>query len=596
MTRMARMVTCKDEQRTHGQEVETLCWLWRAVRRTNRPERAATCQPRASNCEFYERLRRPGYRIAMKSRSPERAQQLAVGLVVEQHGAEQRAVECLIRSRRGWTEPADSVPRAQRLPLVLVLLFAVLAGCGGTDGQPPAQRRRPKNLLVISIDTVRADHLSCYGYERETSPRIDAYARRGVRFVNCISPSSWTVPAHLSIFTGLEPSTHQCVYYKRPGRLNAGYETMAKIFTRNGYRTGAFTGGGFAGARHGMDIGFEHFETRGRRFEQNLKPALSWLEGVGQEPFFLFFHGFNAHRPYMPPPKYRDRFRGDYQGSYPIQKFAPSQPEPSPEDLEFVISQYDGEIAFVDDLLAFLFKQLEQRGLMERTLVVILSDHGEEFYEHGSCDHIRTLYDELVRVPWIMFGPSIPAREVHNQVGTLDVLPTLLSIFGLESDAPMQGTDRSALIWEGSGTKDSPICSFTGKGLPPYHLSSIQTRKWKLITNLPAGCPNKKCPYCRRGEEEPKLIELYDLQADPGEQRNLADAQRQVVTRLYAQLEQRIAASKPLRRGVAEPEAAPDQEYLRTLRSLGYIGDRPEPRGDKEKQPDGQDQGKQPPE
>jgi hypothetical protein len=160
----------------------------------------------------------------------------------------------------------------------------------------------------------------------------------------------------------------------------------------------------------------------------------------------------------------------------------------------------------------------------------------------------------------------------------------------------MQGTDRSALIWEGSGAEDSPICSFTGKGLPPYHLSSIQTRKWKLITNLPAGCPNKKCPHCRRSEEEPKLIELYDLQADPGEQRNLADAQPQVVARLYAQLEQRIAASAPLRRGAAEPEAAPNQEYLRTLRSLGYVGDRPEPRGDKEKQPDGQDQGKKSPE
>ena len=506
---------------------------------------------------------------------------------------------------RRWLEEAqlvDSIPRmdwpGERLPLAAALLLAVLAGCGGTESQPPT-RRRPKNLIVISIDTLRADHLGCYGYRRNTSPRIDAYAGRGVRFINCISPSSWTVPAHLSIFTGVEPSTHQCVYYKRPGRLNAGYPTMAKIFTRNGYRTAAFTGGGFAGAQHGMDIGFEHFATLGRRFEANLKPALSWLDGVGQEPFFLFFHGFNAHRPYLPPAPYRDRFRGDYQGSYPIQKFAPSQPQPSPDDLEFVISQYDGEIALVDDLLALLFKQLQRRGLMERTLVVILSDHGEEFYEHGSCDHIRTLYDELLRVPWIMFGPSIPAKEIRTQVGTLDVLPTVLKIFGLENEAPMQGADRSALIWEGDGGKteaDPPIYSFTGKGLPPYHLASIQTSKWKLITNLRAGCTNKKCPHCQRSEAEPKLIELYDLQADPGERHDLAAAQPQVVARLYAQLEQRIAASKAFRRGGVEPAGKPDEAYLRNLRALGYVGDRPDPQREKEKQPDGQNRGNQPPE
>ena len=353
------------------------------------------------------------------------------------------------------------------------LLAASLAGCGRRHAAVP-RRPRPRNLVLISIDTLRADHMGCYGYPRRTTPRLDALARNA-RFVNCTSPSSWTVPAHLSIFTSLEPATHQCVYYAKPGRLNDGYETMAKIFMGNGFRTGAFTGGGFAGARHGLDIGFERFATRGRRFEQNLCCALDWLDDVGRERFLLFFHGFDAHRPYASRSRYRQRFKNGYQGNYPILQFGPRQPRPNPEDLRFVVSQYDGEIAMVDDLLAYFFKQLQRRNLLDTTLVVVLSDHGEEFYEHGSCDHIRTLYDELVRVPWIMWGPGVPSVEIDSHVGTIDVLPTVLPLFGLEANVPMQGTDRSGLLTAGDAKQDAAVYSFTGKGNPPYHLFRVRT-------------------------------------------------------------------------------------------------------------------------
>ena len=187
-------------------------------------------------------------------------------------------------------------------------------------------RPRPKNLILISIDTVRADHLGSYGYERPTSPILDAYAESGALFLNCTSPSSWTVPAHLSIFTGLEPATHGSVYYPEPGRLNENFDTMAKIFTRNGFRTAAFTGGGFCGDRHGIEIGFEHFQSLGPRFENNIPGAIEWLDRTSDAPFFLFFHGFNAHRAYSSPPPFNATFADGYDGTYSMNSNRPDRP------------------------------------------------------------------------------------------------------------------------------------------------------------------------------------------------------------------------------------------------------------------------------
>lgn len=422
------------------------------------------------------------------------------------------------------------------------------------------------------MDTVRADHLGCYGYHRDTTPNIDKYAAAGTVFTDCTSPSSWTVPAHLTMFTSLEPATHQCVYYSKPARLNDNYETIAKTFTRNGFKTAAFTGGGYAGDRHGMDIGFQRFETNGSRFEHNMKPALAWLDDVGDQPFFMFLHGFNAHRPYVPPTKYARQFSGEYKGSYDILQFAPGKPTPVGADLDYVISQYDGEIAFVDAMMGDFFEVLNERGLLNDTLIVLTSDHGDEFYEHGGCDHIRTLYSELVQVPWIMFGPGVPVGRVDNLVGTIDLFPTVRSLFGFEALSTLQGTDRTKLLHNANVENDAEIYSFTGKGKAPKHLASIRTKRWKLVVNMPAGYPHDRCPKCLRNEPEGKQLWLFDLKADPGEHHNIAAENAEVLRSLYAKLKNRIAESGKLRLVVAEPPAA-DPEYLERLRGLGYIGE-----------------------
>jgi len=431
--------------------------------------------------------------------------------------------------------------------------------------------KRPKNFILISMDTVRADHLSCYGYERRTTPRLDAYAERGALFLNCTSPSAWTIPSHMSIITGVEPPAHRCIYYQDVGRINEKFETMPKIFRRHGFRTGAFTGGGFMSQRYGMFEGFEKFSSRGTHFANNLPDVWRWIDEVGEAPMFLFLHGFDAHKPYMPPTMYRTRFGEPYSGTYPIAGFCkPGAPKPDPIELKHVVAQYDGEIAAIDDVIGDFLDELDKRGVLDETLVVITTDHGDEFFERGNCDHIHSLYDELVRAAWIMIGPSVPPVEVRDHVGTIDILPTVLELFEIDVDAKLQGTSRVSALTHHGEPRDSRVFSFTGRGSEPFHLSSVRTQRWKLITDLPAGRRNRNCAVCMNGGHDEIEMRLYDLQADPGEQHDLSDQYPEFTYELLGRIQDRIAESRELGLETVDPPAE-SQEDIERLRSLGYI-------------------------
>jgi len=473
-----------------------------------------------------------------------------------------------------------------RVSLLAGLLCGVmLAGCSRSAGEEDARAAstasddtgydpdgpRPKNFILISLDTVRADHVGAYGYERDTTPRLDAFADRGALFLNCTSPSAWTVPAHMSIFTGVEPPAHGCTYYQDVGRVNPRFETLQKIFNRHGFHTGAFTGGGFMSQRYGMFDEFDTFSSKGTHFADNLPDVWDWIDAVGDEPMFLFLHGFDAHKAYLPPPPYNTRFSGDYRGHYPVARFCkPGVGRPDPVDVAYVMSQYDGEIAAVDDVIADFLDELERRGILQESLVVILTDHGDEFYEHGRCDHIHSLYDELIRAAWIMVGPSIPAVKVRDHVGTIDILPTVLDVFGFDSPAQFQGVSRLAALDGHREARDDYIYSFTGRGSPPYHLSSVRTNRWKLITDLPAGHPNKNCPLCAEGSHSGVDMWLFDLQKDPGEEHNLAGQYQEFALELLSRIQNRIAASLKLGLDTVEPSAESPEDTER-LRALGYI-------------------------
>jgi arylsulfatase A-like enzyme len=472
-----------------------------------------------------------------------------------------------------------------------VLMAGMAHGCSPssandeskTEAPPPVEQAapdepsastngpRPKNLILISLDTVRADHIGCYGYERPTTPRLDAFAERGVVFLNCTSPSAWTVPSHMSILTSVEPATHGCVYYKDTGRINEAFETMQKIFGRHGFRTGAFTGGGFMSERYGMFLGFDTFSSKGKHFIHNLPDVWKWIEAGRDQPMFLFLHGFDAHKAYLPPPPYRSRFRGKHQSKYPIARFCkPGAPKPGPADLEYIVAQYDGEIAWVDDTIADFLDELDRRGILEDSLVIITTDHGDEFYEHGGCDHIHSLYDELIRAAWIMVGPSVPALTVRDHVGTLDILPTVLDIFGIEADAQFQGVSRVSAFDGHSEPRDAKIYSFTGNINAPHHLCSVRTNRWKLITDLPAGRKNKGCDLCVNGEHTRIDMKLFDLRNDPAEQYDLAGQYPEFAFELLGLIQDRIAESRTLALETAEPPPETPEEIER-LRSLGYI-------------------------
>lgn len=445
-----------------------------------------------------------------------------------------------------------------------LLFFPFVVACA--DSGP-----RPRNVILISIDTTRADHVSAYGYRRKTTPGLDRFAESGAVFLNCTSSSSWTVPAHLTIFTGLEPSTHGLVYYKEPGKLNEGYATMASLLFERGYRTAAFTGGGFMSRRHGMDQGFETYLSIGRNLTDNIPEAERWLQTVGDAPFFLFLHGFDPHRPYAPPASFSTVFDVGYRGKWDPSVIAPGKPRPPRRLLAHAISQYDGELAYADFLLTTFLEGLRQKGLLDDTLVVVTSDHGDEFYEHGNCDHIHTLHDELVRVPLIMVGPGVPAVRVEDHVGTIDVLPTVFDLMGVETNVRFQGRSRVDSL-HGDGDADDPVFSFTGQGIEPRHLASVRTDRWKLVTDATAGFPNKTCPRCADGEVEGKEVWLYDLENDPEEQENVAAQNLEVVAELKGLLEQRIRESAALRLQAVEAEPA-SEDQLEQLRGLGYAGD-----------------------
>lgn len=469
------------------------------------------------------------------------------------------AAVCLLTACRASDENAAA--RAE-LPVPVRL---------ASSAESPLIGPPPKHLILISMDTVRADHLGCYGYSRRTSDRLDAFARRGALFWNCVSASSWTVPAHMSIFTGLSPAAHGCTYYPNPGRLDPHVETIQRILQRNGFRTGAFTGGGYLSERYGMFEGFDTFSSRGTHFRHNIPDALKWVDAGEGAPMFLFLHGFDAHKPYLPPREYRKRFTRGNSGKYPVARFCkPGFDRPSDANVAYVVAQYDAEIAAASDDVADFLDQLAQRGVLQDALVIITTDHGDEFYEHNNCDHVHSLYDELIRAAWIMVGPSVPRAVVRDHVGTIDILPTILEIFRIRTDLRFQGVSRVPLLATHPSAGEDPLYAFTGRDSDPYHLACVRTGRWKLITDLTAGSPNPACRLCVDGGHAEPQLQLFDLLEDPGEQRNIAGAYPEFAQELLGHLRDHLAESRRL--GLITGETPPQTpEDIERLRSLGYI-------------------------
>ncbi len=438
------------------------------------------------------------------------------------------------------------------------------------------------NVLLISIDTLRPDHLGSYGYGRPTSPNLDALAAAGARFTTVVSPTSWTLPAHMTLLTGLPPEIHGV---ENDGlRLDARTVTLAEVLRARGYATAGVVSGPYLDAGYGFARGFDLYDdwsavriSRPATHQAHTSPAVvaaveSWLDGRAstdaRRPFFLFVHFWDVHYDFNPPAPYDTMFDPDYTGSVTGLDFETGDAVHAgmpARDLAHVVALYDGEIRYTDGYVGALIEALRARGILDDTLVVATADHGEEFFEHGNKGHRNALYDESIRVPLIIRRPGLvtPGTVVDRQVRLIDVPATILAMtdtptppsFGLPpSLAPYAGESLAPWLTSTPPSAPSPLPAFAD--LQPHAMSAVRHPDTKLIETPFAPTPEQR-------------QQLFDLGTDPTEHTNLATQRPADLTNLHRELETWHDTAKT---SAQQTQPAPmDADHNAALRALGYI-------------------------
>jgi arylsulfatase A-like enzyme len=414
---------------------------------------------------------------------------------------------------------------------------------------------RAKGVVLVSIDTLRRDHVGCYGYPRPTTPRIDALARSGLLCEDAVSTSSWTLPAHLSMLTSVDAGEHGGVDGEHG--FNRRVPTLASLLHAAGYATRAITSHIYVAPAYGLDEGFERFDfVEDRNAADVAARAIAQLDEVGDRPFFLFLHFYDPHAHYTPPPQTRALFPSAYTGPLKglLTHFQTLTRETTPPAyLEHLLSLYDAEIRYTDDQLGRVIDHLRGRGLDRSTLVVVTADHGEEFLDHGSWIHGRTLYEEIIRVPLVVAGPGVAPRREAAQASLLDVAPTILAWARLPAPARFQG--RSLLQPYG------PREAFGDKGHAKGGARKVFLRGGqaglKLILSLD--------PEQDRVNGE----EWFDLAAEPSERRPARPAAAEADA-LRRRALSRWREARAL--GDSGPAVGLTPEQMERLEALGYIG------------------------
>ena len=433
----------------------------------------------------------------------------------------------------------------KRLGIVVALAAAALGAWMAVSrprwatGLLPA--RAPRNVLVITLDTLRADRLGSYGYAAAQTPRLDALASSGLRFAQATTVVPLTLPAHSSLFTGTFPSWHGV-------RDNGGFylgddqATLAEVLRDRGFRTGAFVSAFVLDRRWGIGQGFERFfdefdldafgsapglDTIQRPGAQTVDQAVAWLAEDRERPFLAWVHLYDPHAPYQAPEPYRSRFPATMSGAY------------------------DAEIAATDAQVGRLLDALSVQDRLDDTLVVVLADHGEMLGEHEEQAHGFFVYDAAVRIPLIVAGPGVPQRTIADQVRIVDVMPTVLDLLGVPAPKEIQGVSLRPL----ARGERMGLVARSESWYPRYHygwseLSSIQDGRFKYI----------RAPR----------PELYDLSADPRETNDLARHDPQRLAALDNALSAEIA--KTTSATAAKGPQVVDSETEERLAALGYVG------------------------
>lgn len=472
--------------------------------------------------------------------------------------------------------------------LLLAGLAGAIGGCSDEQAKPETEatgRPAPRpNVLLISLDTLRADSLSVMGYARQTSPHIDGLAGGGAVFTRAYAQANCTAPSHMSLMTGLYPGHHGVRQWQAGDdenlRLSPSIPTLASLLSAAGYATEAYTGGGNVRPELGFDQGFDRYEKLGSELDQIVDGTRGALERLaqGDAPWLLFMHTFEVHDPYTPPDDLVDRFLDepygggihqtraalalatDFDASKRSATFFGSANLDDPRDVRRLKELYDAGIVSADRAVGRVLDRLHELGIEDDTVVILLSDHGDEFLEHGGLAH-RAAWQELLHVPLVLRWPARPdlvppGRRVDEVVSLVDVLPTLLSILELPQPEPQAG--RSLLPLDDLPLRGEPVVvSQWLRG--GFH--SLRVGRWKLITHL--------SPGTRRAQSR----QLFDLFSDPGETTDVAQQNLPVFTQLVRRQEALFEEQEVFRAGLTDSESITlDDETRAQLEGLGYLG------------------------
>ena len=456
---------------------------------------------------------------------------------------------------------------------VLVLALAALPKAVAASTRPAHDEGAP-NVVFVLIDTWRADHTSFLGYERETFPKLGALAEKGVIFENAIANSPWTKPTVATLFTGLIPSKHGAMSHmpadsgRRFVSMGRRHLTLAEAFRASGYDTVAFTHNANIRSEFGFDQGFGIFEVEVGRTEAMVEMAREWLNGYEDErPFLAYLHITDPHYPYDVPEHIAgtwDKSGSDFNLNYDVVKeFHDGKRQVTPEIERRCRDAYDEELLSTDTYLTPFLEEV--LAAHPDTVVVVVGDHGEEFWDHGLVGHGHVLYDELMHVPFVLWAPGLGPQRVPNQVSLLDVFSTVLALTGLTERIETPADQGSSLLpilrGEESGDRPAPM-ETGGDGEPPWQLRGIRAeldgRLWKLVIQEEQEYRNKE-----------QSFSLYDLDADPEERTNLAESHPEIVAKLWEMLKERdwYIAPKDLE---GEVENFHDPELADNLHDLGY--------------------------
>jgi arylsulfatase A-like enzyme/tetratricopeptide (TPR) repeat protein len=427
-----------------------------------------------------------------------------------------------------------------------VLVLFLITRPGRDSVKLPGAGGPSYNILLITLDTTRADHLGCYGYASAKTPNLDRLAGEGIRFARVYCPAPLTLPSHASIMTGLYPVAHGV---RNNGHdLPSGIRTLAEILKGRSYSTAAFVSSFSVDSRFGLDRGFDvyddtfrselPFKTQNaeRRAEETFSKFSRWLENNGKSRFFGWVHYFDPHLPYDPPSPYKEEFKGN---------------------------PYDGEIAYMDRYVGAVLERLKELGILERTIIVVAGDHGEGLGDKVETGHGIFLYEETLKVPLIFHNPAIFPRSqvIESQVRLIDIAPTILEIIGLKNEAAgMTGQSLVALLQGKSGKDlDSLVETFYPReNFGWSELVGLVSGRWKYI-------------------QSPRP-ELYDVKNDPGERENLLAFSAGKAVEMKKKLEQDLLGSSIGGRSAGEPAGVRPEDQER-LRSLGYVNFAPSGRG-----------------